>query len=87
MGRVIYDMALEVTREVEATEDDESNTRAELRAAAADLRYTGGYLLNIIGLSAVQCSLDPDDDKLARFAGKMGRRVGEIVAKIERRLS
>jgi len=66
---------------------DESATSAELRAVVADLRYAGGYLYNVIRRSAEWCSLDADDEKLARFAGKMGRRVDAIVASIERRLS
>ena len=40
VGRLLKDLALEATRDP----GEESETRAELRAAAADLRYTGGYL-------------------------------------------
>lgn len=87
VGRVLYDLAVEATQESGTTPGDPSVTRAELRAAAADLRYTGGYLLNMIGRSAAECSLDPADDKLARFAGKVGRRVGVLAAAIEGRLS
>jgi IS1 family transposase len=82
VGRVLYDLAVEATQESGTTPGDPSVTRAELRAAAADLRYTGGYLLNMIGRSAAECSLDPADDKLARFAGKVGRRVGALAAAI-----
>ncbi|HXO28518.1 MAG TPA: hypothetical protein VOA80_14315, partial [Thermoanaerobaculia bacterium] len=73
-------------REVGTTPADPSITRAELRAAAADLRYTGGYCA-AIRRSAEECSLDPADDRLARFAGKIGRQVGALVDKIDRRLS
>jgi hypothetical protein len=83
VGRLLHDMAVETTRDP----GEESSTRAELRAAAADLRYTGGYLFNVIRRSAEWCSLDADDEKLARFAGKISRQVGALVAKIERRLS
>jgi len=31
--------------------------------------------------------LEADDEKLARFAGKLGLQVGALVEKIERRLS
>jgi len=82
-GRVLHDLALEATREP----GEESATRAELRAAAADLRHTGGYLVQVIRRSAVECSFDEEDERLARFAGKMGRRVGALVEKIEERLS
>jgi len=61
--------------------------RAELRAAAADLRHTGRYLFHVIRRSAEWCSLDADDDKLAHFAGKLSRQVAALVEKIERRLS
>jgi hypothetical protein len=61
--------------------------RAELRAVVADLRYTGGYLLDVIRRSAELCSLDAADERLARFAGKIGRQVDALVEKIERRLA
>jgi len=62
-------------------------TRAELRAVAADLRYSGGYLLHVIRRSAEWCFLDESDEPLARFAGKLSRQVAALVEKIERRLS
>jgi len=86
-GRVLYDLAVVVTREVGTTAAEPSITRAELRAVAADLRHTGGYLLHVIRRSAVECSLEPADERLARFAGKIGRQVDALVEKIERRLS
>ena len=52
-----------------------------------DLRYTGGYLLDVIRRSAEDCSLDAADYKLARFAGKLAGQVAAVVEKIERRLS
>jgi hypothetical protein len=83
VGRLLHDLALEATRDP----GDESQVRAELRAAAADLRWTGGYLFNVIRRSADWCTLDADDEKLARFAGKLSRQVAALVDKIERRLS
>jgi len=83
VGRVLYTLAVETTRDP----GDESSTRAELRAVAADLRYAGGYLFNVIGRSAQWCSLDAADEKLARFAGKLSRQVAALIDKIERRLS
>jgi hypothetical protein len=65
---------------------ESSVTRAELRAVAADLRYTSGYL-GSVRRSAVECSLDAADEALARFAGKLAGRVAALVDKIERRLS
>ena len=83
VGRLLYDLAVFASREG----GDESSTRAELRAVAADLRYTGGYLLHQIARSADVCSLDEPDERLARFAGKVGRRVTALVEAIDRRLS
>src|ERR1700726_2993154 len=92
VGRMLHDLALETTREPEEESQardpgDESQARAELRAAAADLRYTSGYHFNVIRRSADWCSLDADEEKLARFAGKISRQVDALVDKIERRLS
>lgn len=84
VGRVLYDLAVEASRDLGG---ESSVTRAELRAVAADLRYTGGYLLNVIRRSAESCSLDAADEKLARFAGKLAGQVAALVEKIERRLS
>jgi hypothetical protein len=84
VGRVLYDLAVEASRDLGG---ESSVTRAELRAVAADLRYTGGYLFHVIGRSAESCSLDAADEKLARFAGKLAGQVGALVEKIERRLS
>jgi hypothetical protein len=83
VGRLLHDLALEAAREP----GEESATRAELRAAAADLRHTGGYLFNVIRRSAEWCSLDESDERLAYFAGKISRQVAALVEKIERRLS
>jgi hypothetical protein len=83
VGRLLHDLALEATRDP----GEESQARAELRAAAADLRWTGGYLFNVIRRSADWCTLDAEDEKLAHFAGKLSRQVAALVDKIERRLS
>ena len=82
VGRVLYEMAVETTRE---TAGESSSTRAELRAIAADLRYTSGYCA-MVRRSAEECSLDKSDDALARFPGQLARRVGALAASIEERL-
>jgi hypothetical protein len=84
---VLYDLAVVVTQENGMSPADRSVAEAELRAVAADLRYAGGYLLHVIRESAESCSLDAEEEALARFAGKLARRVGALVEKIERRLS
>ncbi len=86
-GGVFHLALLEATRKCGTTEADLSVTRADLRAVAADLRYTGGYLHHVIRRSAVECSLSESDERLARFAGKISRKVRALAAAIDRRLS
>jgi hypothetical protein len=83
LGQVLYDLAVAASRELGG---ESSVVRAELRAIAADLRYTGGYCA-MVGRSAVECSLDATDDALAHFADKLAGRLGALVEKIEERLS
>ena len=84
LGQVLYDLAVFADRE---QPDEESVARTELRAVAADLRHAGGYLLHVIRRSAKECSLDESDERLARFAGKVGRKVRALAAAIEGRLA
>jgi hypothetical protein len=79
---LLYDLAVETTRDP----GNESSNRAELRAIAADLRYTAGYC-DMVSHSAEWCSLDVADETLARFAGVLARRLGALVESIEERLS
>ena len=83
VGRLLYDLALEVTRE---NGSEPSMTRAELAAVAADLRYTSGYLA-MVGREAEESTLQPDDDALSHFAGKLAGQVGSLAAAIERTLA
>src|ERR1700674_4369269 len=75
VGRGLYDLAVETSREIGG---ESSVTRAETRAgwgpAAGDLR-SGSVSCTTIRRSAKECSLDESDEALARFAGKMARRV------------
>ncbi len=82
VGRLIYDMSLEVTHELGG---DTSITRAELRAALADLRYLQGYLA-MIDRESEESSLEADDNALAVSAGKLAGRVAAIVQAIEEEL-
>ncbi|HEV3458577.1 MAG TPA: hypothetical protein VHG32_18620 [Thermoanaerobaculia bacterium] len=83
VGRLLYDLAVETLRELVG---ESSVTRAELRAIAADLRYTGGYCA-MVGRSAQECSLNATYEALARFAGRLAGRLGALVAAIEEKLS
>lgn len=90
LGQVLYSLAVAAPRELvdeeSGTEDEESSIYAELRAIAADLRYTSGYCA-MVGRMAEVCSLDAPDEALARFAAKLAGRLAELVESIERRLS
>jgi hypothetical protein len=81
-GRLFFEMAVELSREP----GDESTTRSELRAIAADLRHTTGCCI-MVGHSAESCSLDPADEKLARFARRIARRLGAVIGSIEAQLA
>ena len=85
IGRLLYDLVIYDSHL--GTDRERSVTRAELRAVAVDLRFSAGYLRNAIRQSGKDCDLDPEDDELARFAGKLSRQVAALVDKIERRLS
>jgi hypothetical protein len=83
VGRLLYDLAVEVSQ---AMAGEPSMTRAELRAAGADLRHLEGYLA-MVGREAEESTLEPDDDALAHFAGRLARQVGNMAALIEGRLA
>jgi hypothetical protein len=82
-GRVFYDLAVEASRGIS---DQGSATRAELRAAQADLRYLHGYL-HSIGQEAEVSSLSTHDAILSRFAGRLAVQVASLDAAIDRRLA
>src|SRR5258708_38769703 len=79
VGRVLYHLAVEVTR----WPSPESLTRIDLGAAAADLRHLEGFLA-MVGRTAEESSLSVTDDALARFAGKLAARVCALAESIEK---
>jgi hypothetical protein len=83
VGRLIYGLAVEATSYEPA---EPSQTRAELGAALADLRHLEGFLA-AVGRQAEESSLEPDDDALAHFAGRLAGQVASLAAAIERTLS
>jgi hypothetical protein len=83
VGRLIYDLAVEATSYEPA---EPSQTRAELSAALAEFRYLEGFLA-LVGRQAEESTLEPDDDALAHFAGRLAGQVGSLAAAIERTLS
>jgi hypothetical protein len=82
VGRLLYHLALEATR---GAPGEESETRRELRAAAADLRYLEGFFL-MVERQAEDSSLPADDIALTRIAAKLARKVGDLAARIEGKL-
>ncbi|HEY6322210.1 MAG TPA: hypothetical protein VJA16_11695 [Thermoanaerobaculia bacterium] len=82
LGRLLYNLGTDTTRDP----GTESSIRVELRAVAADLRYTAGFCTEVGG-SAQRCSLNPADEVLARFGGKLARKLGALVESIEAALS
>jgi hypothetical protein len=81
VGRMIYEMAI-VTAEFPG---DESTSHAEMRAALAELRFIEGFFHSMRQAAEESC-LDPQEARLARFAGKMAVQVRAIVAAVEREL-
>src|SRR6202790_3586124 len=82
VGRMLHDLALETTREPEEESQardtgDESQTRAELRAAAADLRYTSGYQRHLpLGRVVLASQVGREAGPLRRQALPPGGRPG-----------
>jgi len=65
--------------------DEDYVTRANLRAVAADLRYLEGYL-DFIGRTLENSSVEPEEEALVHFAGRLAPKVGALIAKIERKV-
>jgi hypothetical protein len=81
-SRLLYDLVLEQTRNMG---DEDYVTRANLRAIAADLRHLEGYL-DEIGRTLENSSVEPEEEVLVHFAGRLAPKVGALVAKIEKRI-
>lgn len=62
-----------------------SETRAELRAALADLRHLEGFL-TAVGQEHIVSSLEDEDAALSQFAARQAIAVGRIADRIEEEL-
>jgi hypothetical protein len=82
VGRLLNDMALEVTNR----QQDESSTHAQVRAAAADLRFVHGYLI-AVSRESQESTLTREEAILANFAGQVAGQVEAIAKALEGRLS
>jgi hypothetical protein len=60
--------------------------RNELRAVIAELRHLEGFLA-MVGREAEESTLEPEDDALSHFAGRLAGQVGSLAAAIERTLA
>lgn len=85
VGRLLYNLAVETTRLPDIRDGGESIAHSELRAAAAEARFLEGFL-RMVERSAEESGLDADEEALARFAGRMARKVGALAERIEGKL-
>jgi len=82
-GATLLDIALECARSW--PHHPEGETRAELRAALADLRHLEGFL-TAVGQEHIVSSLEDDNDAFSRFAARQAIAVGRIADQIEEEL-
>src|SRR5437016_8682237 len=84
VGRLLYNLAVDTTHLPDIGRG-ETIAHSELRAAAAEARFLEGFL-RMVERSAEESGLDADEEALARFAGRMARKVGVLAARIEEKL-
>jgi hypothetical protein len=80
LGRMIYEMTLEVCGTWLSL--PESTTRAEMRAAAYDLRHVEAFLWSV-ALEREHASLGVEDERLSIMAAEWSAMVGRIAKGIE----
>ena len=80
-GRVIYDLAVEST----SMPWDETVSKAELRAAAADLRFIQDYLDDLARTEEHSIPA-PGEHVYIEFAGYLAGKVADLVKSIEDQL-
>ncbi|HEY0557705.1 MAG TPA: hypothetical protein VGG20_25860 [Thermoanaerobaculia bacterium] len=80
LGRMIYEMTLEVCGTWLSL--PESTTRAEMRAAAYDLRHIEAFLWSV-ALEREHASLGVEDERLSIMAAEWSGMVGRIAKGIE----
>ena len=83
LGAGLYDLALEHARHWPA--QPEGETRAQLRAAVADLRHLQGFLATV-ARGPQDFDLTPADTHLSRLAGKKGEVLRTVADDLEAEL-
>jgi hypothetical protein len=83
VGEMLYSLMLDTPAEWPGW--TESATKAEMRAAAADLRHLQGFL-GAVGRERDVSSLDAEDAFLSGIAARLSRQIGHAAAGIEREL-
>jgi hypothetical protein len=83
LSRMLHESILEMARY--APPGGESATREELRAAAADLRHTQGFLA-AVARSQEESELAPLDAELAALAARQAEIVAGVAAALEQAL-
>ncbi|HEX4961989.1 MAG TPA: hypothetical protein VF173_14200 [Thermoanaerobaculia bacterium] len=81
VGNLFFDLMLKAD---DWPAPEESPVRGELEGATRDLRFLQGYLATI---GQAHSGLTPEDARLSRIAEPISREVGELAARIERRLA
>lgn len=84
LGLMLYNLLLETP--AEWPEWQESTTRVEMKAAAADLRHLQGFLRSVARENKVS-SLDVEDGWLSNLARKLAPQVGKLAGFIEKELA
>jgi hypothetical protein len=85
-AETFFTLLLEHSGEENWPDWPESPTRTELRAAAADLRHSQGFLASI-GQERHASSLSPEDKKLAKYASDLARSVHRLANALENKLA
>ena len=81
IGTMLHEMALEFARYW--PDDGRSATRAEVSAAAADVRHIEGFLRSV-GRERELSELSADDQALAELADRLATELGRLAEMLER---
>lgn len=83
VGTLVFDMAIEVARGPLLPDLPGSLTRAELAAAAGDLRHLQGFL-TMVGQEQRDADGECESVRLSKLAAQLAVRIGTLAATLER---